>query len=159
MQFKEQLPWNIHSLAHFELLDTFSTSHYSTKLTFGGQQQQCRGNSFPARNSLLSLITVSVCMKGLFDWCVIFTDQTMWLAGPAVKVPGLVFCAGQTATGEIKQATVRLSCPRGFYSFFQWPSLTSFAHREPLYKTSRKSSSLQDRPSNRLSSTMSTSLT
>lgn len=26
--------------------------------------------------------------------------------GPAVKVPGLVFCAGQTATGEIKQATV-----------------------------------------------------
>ena len=28
--------------------------------------------------------------------------------GPAVKVPGLVFCAGQTATGEIKQATV---CP------------------------------------------------
>lgn len=28
-------------------------------------------------------------------------------AGPATKVPGLVFCAGQTATGEIKQATVR----------------------------------------------------
>lgn len=27
-------------------------------------------------------------------------------SGPAVKVPGLVFCAGQTATGEIKQATV-----------------------------------------------------
>lgn len=26
--------------------------------------------------------------------------------GPATKVPGLVFCAGQTATGEIKQATV-----------------------------------------------------
>jgi hypothetical protein len=26
--------------------------------------------------------------------------------GPAVKVPGLVFCAGQTATGEIGQATV-----------------------------------------------------
>lgn len=26
--------------------------------------------------------------------------------GPAVKVPGLVFCAGQTAIGEIKQATV-----------------------------------------------------
>lgn len=25
---------------------------------------------------------------------------------PATKVPGLVFCAGQTATGEIKQATV-----------------------------------------------------
>ncbi|AFR94091.1 hypothetical protein J008_01939 [Cryptococcus neoformans] len=24
---------------------------------------------------------------------------------PAVKIPGLVFCAGQTATGEIKQAT------------------------------------------------------
>ncbi|KAH7419253.1 Endoribonuclease L-PSP/chorismate mutase-like protein [Cadophora sp. MPI-SDFR-AT-0126] len=24
---------------------------------------------------------------------------------PAVKVPGLVFCAGQTATGEIKSAT------------------------------------------------------
>ncbi|KAE9371705.1 YjgF-like protein [Stipitochalara longipes BDJ] len=24
---------------------------------------------------------------------------------PAVKVPGLVFCAGQTATGEIKAAT------------------------------------------------------
>ncbi|UZJ50693.1 hypothetical protein CBS101457_000013 [Exobasidium rhododendri] len=24
---------------------------------------------------------------------------------PAVKVPGLVFCAGQTATGEVKQAT------------------------------------------------------
>jgi hypothetical protein len=29
--------------------------------------------------------------------------------GPAVKVPGLVFCAGQTATGEIKQATVSAS--------------------------------------------------
>jgi enamine deaminase RidA (YjgF/YER057c/UK114 family) len=28
---------------------------------------------------------------------------------PATKIPGLVFCAGQTATGEIKQATVRLS--------------------------------------------------
>lgn len=26
---------------------------------------------------------------------------------PATKVPGLVFCAGQTATGEIRQATVR----------------------------------------------------
>ncbi|CAK7199874.1 hypothetical protein SEUCBS139899_002560 [Sporothrix eucalyptigena] len=26
---------------------------------------------------------------------------------PACKVPGLVFCAGQTATGEIKQATKR----------------------------------------------------
>ena len=38
-------------------------------------------------------------------------------AGPAVKVPGLVFCAGQTATGEIKQATVRLSSPRGIYYF------------------------------------------
>lgn len=25
---------------------------------------------------------------------------------PASKVPGLIFCAGQTATGEIKQATV-----------------------------------------------------
>ena len=25
---------------------------------------------------------------------------------PAVKVPGLVFCAGQTAGGEIKEATV-----------------------------------------------------
>ncbi len=30
------------------------------------------------------------------------------LSGPAVKVPGLVFCAGQTATGEIKQATAGL---------------------------------------------------
>lgn len=28
---------------------------------------------------------------------------------PAVKVPGLVFLAGQTATGEIKAATVRPS--------------------------------------------------
>ena len=28
---------------------------------------------------------------------------------PAVKVPGLVFCAGQTAGGEIKQATVSLT--------------------------------------------------
>lgn len=34
-----------------------------------------------------------------------------WLThtAPAVKVPGLVFCAGQTATGEIKQATVSQS--------------------------------------------------
>ena len=31
------------------------------------------------------------------------------IPGPAVKVPGLVFCAGQTATGGIKQATVRQS--------------------------------------------------
>jgi enamine deaminase RidA (YjgF/YER057c/UK114 family) len=30
------------------------------------------------------------------------------LAAPATKIPGLVFCAGQTATGEIKQATVGL---------------------------------------------------
>lgn len=29
--------------------------------------------------------------------------------GPATKVPGLVFLAGQTATGEIKQATVSLA--------------------------------------------------
>lgn len=28
---------------------------------------------------------------------------------PASRVPGLIFCAGQTATGEIKQATVRYS--------------------------------------------------
>jgi hypothetical protein len=28
------------------------------------------------------------------------------IKGPATKVPGLVFVAGQTATGEIKQATV-----------------------------------------------------
>ena len=28
---------------------------------------------------------------------------------PAIRIPGLVFCAGQTATGEIKQATVRSS--------------------------------------------------
>lgn len=39
--------------------------------------------------------------------------------GPAVKVPGLVFCAGQTATGEIKQATV---------------SLIYFAHQTRLLK-------------------------
>lgn len=30
---------------------------------------------------------------------------------PATKVPGLVFCAGQTATGEIGQATVGLQKP------------------------------------------------
>lgn len=42
-----------------------------------------------------------------------FIQQKVGLTnlGPAVKVPGLVFCAGQTATGEIKQATVS-------YSFF-----------------------------------------
>jgi hypothetical protein len=33
---------------------------------------------------------------------------TNLVIGPATKVPGLVFCAGQTATGEIKQATVSL---------------------------------------------------
>lgn len=45
-------------------------------------------------------------MEGRFAYCWMFTDQV--LIGPAVKVPGLVFCAGQTATGEIKQATVSL---------------------------------------------------
>lgn len=39
------------------------------------------------------------------------TDTYRPCAGPATKVPGLVFCAGQTATGEIKQATVRFSSP------------------------------------------------
>lgn len=34
------------------------------------------------------------------------TKLVTCFVGPAVKVPGLVFCAGQTATGEIKQATV-----------------------------------------------------
>lgn len=33
-------------------------------------------------------------------------DSTHRDTGPAVKVPGLIFCSGQTATGEIKQATV-----------------------------------------------------
>ncbi|KAK5806944.1 hypothetical protein VI817_001202 [Penicillium citrinum] len=33
------------------------------------------------------------------------SHRRLLLLGPAVKVPGLVFCAGQTATGEIKQAT------------------------------------------------------
>lgn len=33
--------------------------------------------------------------------------RCFFCTGPATKVPGLVFCAGQTATGEIKQATVR----------------------------------------------------
>lgn len=36
-------------------------------------------------------------------------ELTIHVPGPAVKVPGLVFCAGQTATGEIRAATVRLS--------------------------------------------------
>lgn len=31
--------------------------------------------------------------------------RSLTRTGPAVKVPGLVFLAGQTATGEIKQAT------------------------------------------------------
>lgn len=44
-----------------------------------------------------------------------FTDQL--LTGPAVKVPGLVFCAGQTAKGEIKQATVRLVLGFLFFLF------------------------------------------
>jgi hypothetical protein len=42
------------------------------------------------------------------------TELIIHVPGPAVKVPGLVFCAGQTATGEIRAATVRLSsfpCP------------------------------------------------
>lgn len=34
------------------------------------------------------------------------------MIGPATKVPGLVFCAGQTATGEIKQATVSMDLHR-----------------------------------------------
>lgn len=33
-------------------------------------------------------------------------SQTHRDTGPAVKVPGLIFCSGQTAEGEIKQATV-----------------------------------------------------
>ena len=36
---------------------------------------------------------------------------TVFLKAPATKVPGLVFCAGQTATGEIKAATVCLTFP------------------------------------------------
>lgn len=81
--------------------------------------------------------------------------------GPAVKVPGLVFCAGQTATGEIKQATVR------FISFNSWwkkwfipiwvVELTParLRYREPVYRISRKFLNLQDRRLKRWSSTMS----
>lgn len=38
--------------------------------------------------------------------------QTHASIGPAVKVPGLIFCSGQTATGKIKQATVGIPTHR-----------------------------------------------
>ena len=41
----------------------------------------------------------------------LLTVQSHHGSGPAVKVPGLVFCAGQTATGEIEQATVGVAIP------------------------------------------------
>ena len=44
------------------------------------------------------------------------TGLTVRSLGPAVKVPGLVFLAGQTATGEIKQATVSLRFSVPLYS-------------------------------------------
>lgn len=46
-------------------------------------------------------------MRSSLLWFIL-TKLAIRFAGPAVKVPGLVFCAGQTATGEIKQATVSL---------------------------------------------------
>jgi enamine deaminase RidA (YjgF/YER057c/UK114 family) len=63
----------------------------------------------------------------------VLTKLSVCLAGPAVKVPGLVFCAGQTATGEIKQATVRLSCAKGFDSFYSMTeSHTIYSQRTAL---------------------------
>jgi 2-iminobutanoate/2-iminopropanoate deaminase len=48
--------------------------------------------------------------------CALHTQLT--LAGPAVKVPGLVFCSGQVGMGEIKAATVsrlpRFGAPLGW---------------------------------------------
>ena len=46
---------------------------------------------------------------------------------PASKVPGLIFCAGQTATGEIKQATVS-------YSFRPRPRNQDGDSRVNMYK-------------------------
>lgn len=69
------------------------------------QPPTCPASSSPARSSPPSRTTVSPRSA---------TSPLFWLTrhkGPATKVPGLVFLAGQTATGEIKQATVRSGSP------------------------------------------------
>jgi hypothetical protein len=113
-----------HPLSFVPCLSLWPLSKFHNILQdfFCGHQQQCRDNSFLVRNTLLNLITVSFCIQGA---CV---RRAFLLinAGPAVKVPGLVFCAGQTATGEIKQATVRLSGPGRIYYFIHWLILISF---------------------------------
>lgn len=73
---------------------------------------------------------------------------------PATKVPGLVFCAGQTATGEIKQATVSTNVSRS-----EALEYTDTWSREKSYRIWRKYSSFLVRRLSKLSSTMSTSQT
>lgn len=54
------------------------------------------------------------CKSMCYSFLLNFSADLNHSSGPAVKVPGLVFCAGQTATGEIKQATVGFFFARHF---------------------------------------------
>ena len=69
-----------------------------TKLTCHSQPS-CRGSSSAVKSFRPNPTTVSERRHSC-------RSAERCSSGPAVKVPGLVFCAGQTATGEIKQATV-----------------------------------------------------
>lgn len=121
-------------------------SSFNWKLVPYTQSTPCLVNWSPARNSRPSLTIVGQ------RFAYSETNRANGsIAAPATKVPGLVFCAGQTATGEIKQATV-------FTITFR-PKL---AHRTNTLvsvrssKISKKSLSSQALLSTRLSNTTST---
>lgn len=62
-------------------------------------------------NSPQNPTIVSRSVNGRSVQDILLTVQSPHCLGPAVKVSGLVFCAGQTATGEIEQATVGVAIP------------------------------------------------
>jgi hypothetical protein len=73
---------------------------------------------------------VSPCKHPQLSWRINKLSDWPSYLGPAVKVPGLVFCAGQTATGEIKQATVSLIAQALIrYQDTGWP-IVAFIHIE-----------------------------
>ena len=71
--------------------------------------------------------------------CLGSLDGSLTLTGPATKVPGLVFCAGQTATGEIKQATVRLTLDQLLIKSLTWSQRTVLQNLKEVLELSGSS--------------------
>lgn len=89
------------------LISHLFTLHLSFSLlnhpTQHSSPSRCPANTCLPRSSPRSLTTVSQFRNASVNvlW-VLVADEL----GPAMKVPGLIFCAGQTAKGDIKEATV-----------------------------------------------------